>query len=373
MPVSLYVECGTASKKLLVPGTTVDSYPRVSSNHGMASFDDHDYRTSSYEVYTGVWRNWSNGPIIGATLTLNRREGALLIAFLALFVSVVGTHFWKIACFALHHAYSTEKAQDALHHQCQVVLRNSANGTSGLVSLVNILWTWSRKKLAKKPLQRTMPLIVFAALCMIAFGAASTFSSKISTALGNEVLIRGANCGILDSEAHTDSSEQITIFYPYMSQLMNSYASQAEQCYSSTSDAQNCNLYTKQRLPTNIDRNASCPFEDSICKLERGNIVFDTGYLDSHFDFGINAPEQERVLFRRVSSCAPIKSDGHRKSYQPPGTNSTETLYYYGGGLGESDDAIKSTPFTYDYPDYTWTATGERERPFGLDQSYTLG
>ncbi len=32
----------------------------------------------------------------------------------------------------------------------------------------------------------------------------------------------------------------------------------------------------------------------------------DTGLLDSHADLGINAPPQNRVSFRRVTTCAPL-------------------------------------------------------------------
>jgi hypothetical protein len=38
-------------------------------------------------VYLGVWTNWSRGQVMGSTLTLDRRNGSLLIAFLAFFVA----------------------------------------------------------------------------------------------------------------------------------------------------------------------------------------------------------------------------------------------------------------------------------------------
>lgn len=59
-------------------------------------------QSTGYSAYTGVWTNWSHGRIFGLTLTLSHRNGAFLTAFLALFVTFVGTCFWRITKFALH-------------------------------------------------------------------------------------------------------------------------------------------------------------------------------------------------------------------------------------------------------------------------------
>lgn len=56
---------------------------------------------------------------MGATLTLDRTYGNLLIAFTATFVGLVATAFWRIACLIFHRNYSTSDSRDALHHQRQ--------------------------------------------------------------------------------------------------------------------------------------------------------------------------------------------------------------------------------------------------------------
>lgn len=99
--------------------------------------DSSDY----YTIYEGVWTNWSHGRVFGSTITLNRRDGGLLISFIALFVTLVSTAFWRILCFAIHHYLSSEAPRDALYHQQQAILLNSANGGSGLWSLSQMLWT----------------------------------------------------------------------------------------------------------------------------------------------------------------------------------------------------------------------------------------
>lgn len=70
----------------------------------------------AYPVYTGIWFNWSQGRIQGATLTLSHQNGGLLTAFLALFITVVASSFWRLFCFAAHFKLSAGKSpQDGLY------------------------------------------------------------------------------------------------------------------------------------------------------------------------------------------------------------------------------------------------------------------
>lgn len=46
--------------------------------------------TNNYEIKLGFWTNWSDGKILGATMTLTRQNGGYLIAFLAIFVGMAG-------------------------------------------------------------------------------------------------------------------------------------------------------------------------------------------------------------------------------------------------------------------------------------------
>jgi hypothetical protein len=68
----------------------------------------------------------------------------------------------------------------------------------------------------------------------------------------------------------------------------------------------------RPNLNFSTNMNASCPFEYNLCAYnDQSAFQMDTGHLDSHLDFGINAPPQNRIIFRRVSTCAPIH---HRSS-----------------------------------------------------------
>lgn len=49
-----------------------------------------------YKVHLGLWTDWSRGQVMGLTLTLDRQQANLLIAFTASFVVFIGSRFWHI-------------------------------------------------------------------------------------------------------------------------------------------------------------------------------------------------------------------------------------------------------------------------------------
>jgi hypothetical protein len=83
-------------------------------------------------VYLGVWTNWSNGTVMDATLTTTRQRGNLLISFTGFLIPFVASRFWSIFSFVFHQCYSTSEPRDAIHHQHQVILRNSSSPDTGL-------------------------------------------------------------------------------------------------------------------------------------------------------------------------------------------------------------------------------------------------
>lgn len=151
--------------------------------------------TVQNSVYLGTWTNWSRGKIMGATLTLDRSHGNLLIAFTAIFTGIVTGRLWRIACYIFHRWYSTSQPRDALHHQRQAILRNSNSAVSSLYTFLQLVWAW--QNITSHPLVRVLPVLVTAMLCAIAFTVVGGFSSQISSALKNEVLLNGTNCAIV--------------------------------------------------------------------------------------------------------------------------------------------------------------------------------
>lgn len=169
----------------------------VSSNLGVNS-DTH--------VKIGFWTNWSHGRVLGSTLTLSQQDGALLIAFIALFVAFVGARLWKIACYGLHRFFSNAANQDALYHQRQAVLRNSDTAEAGLLRWSRMLIAWRGKE--THLYSRIVLLVILCAVLLGVFNAGGILSSRIASSSGTQVLINSGYCGINILGAARPGSDQ---------------------------------------------------------------------------------------------------------------------------------------------------------------------
>ncbi|KAN0073231.1 hypothetical protein V8E54_008451 [Elaphomyces granulatus] len=196
-------------------------------------------------IHVGFWTNWSHGRIAGATYTVTNRDGYFLIAFLASFITFVGTCFWRIISFIAHQYFSREDAQDAIY----------VSPTSSYFPQLKLKW---RRSL-----------------------------SATSLAVGLA-------------------------------------------CYGINTFTKDCTAYTRQSLPFNITRGTACPFsgQDIICRNVSGNIRIDTGFINSHFDLGINAPPENRFLLRLVTECAPLLNDGYTQVQNSTATTPVIDVLY---------------------------------------------
>lgn len=148
-----------------------------------------------YGVYTGVWTNWSRGSTFGWTLTLTKAEATLLTAFVAFFVTMVGTRLWKIASLIWHFKYTSPSPQDALHHQRQAILRNAPDALESLIDISRLALAWRSVKGLNGVWARILPVFAFSLFWVAAWTAAAGFSSQVSTAMSSEALISSPNCG----------------------------------------------------------------------------------------------------------------------------------------------------------------------------------
>ena len=73
---------------------------------------------------------------------MSSSSGALLVAFLALFVRLVGNHFWEIICFLIFWARTSarSRAKDGLWHQQQALLRNKQTDGTFAFELLRASW-----------------------------------------------------------------------------------------------------------------------------------------------------------------------------------------------------------------------------------------
>ncbi|KAI0515427.1 hypothetical protein F5B22DRAFT_189947 [Xylaria bambusicola] len=276
-------------------------------------------------AYLGLWTNWSRGSVLGLTFTTTRERGNLLIAFTAFFISFIATRVWKIVCLILHRSYSTSNPSDAVHHQQQVILRNSSSPESGLLSLIRLSNAY--KSSLKGRLLRQLTPILLAILVLVGFSIAGGFSSSISSSVRDEVLTKSTNCGIVGPS--TTSVTDLAIWTAHGSKLLNDAIQYAQNCYTEASAGKpECQKYVVNKIPTNMtDTSAPCPFDEKMCRTTE-NIRLDTGYINSHHLIGLDAPKSERFAWRYVLQCAPLRTDGYTSKVTIG--NKTEVRYHYG-------------------------------------------
>jgi hypothetical protein len=150
---------------------------------------------------------------------------------------------------------------------------------------------WRRH--TNRPLLRLAGIIITAVVCVLGFAVASGFSSRIASSTRTEVLLDGSNCGVLLAGVPlmtTNYEFVLNKFQPYVRSAISSSSSYATQCYnnnSATSGFLTCSTFASRSLPSFADSNAPCPFNETNCKNQKGNVLIDTGYLDIIEHFGL--------------------------------------------------------------------------------------
>jgi hypothetical protein len=94
----------------------------------------------------------------------------------------------------------------------------------------------------------------------------------------------------------------------YQSQKSIEFITYAMQCYreGGVPRPQGCDIFTKSALPYTSDTNASCPFAKEMCQSSTGNLLLDSGDLDSFDHLGFNTGP--RFLLRHQTHCAPLNT-----------------------------------------------------------------
>jgi len=142
----------------------------------------------------------------GATLTLTQQNGAYLVAFLALFVRLAGSHTWQILSYIFLQNRAIHTNTDTLTGQQLAVLRNVPSDLGVLLDVVKI--GFRGRKAAWQPLRKSVWLLLTAAAHIIIFGVAGIFSSRV-TGARSEVLLQPGTCGAwLDSDFSTSNGPQ---------------------------------------------------------------------------------------------------------------------------------------------------------------------
>ena len=274
------------------------------------------------KIYTGVWTNYSQGPFLGCTITLKEVHGAVLQAFLTVLLGSAGQAFWIIISYSVHQYRSKPRPHRPIFYQQQVVLRNSGTAFTAALRMGQLSFAWRASS-------RKFALYSFFYMCVamvisVGFLMASVFFPSFTKGSSDAMLLRPTNCGFwLPGDTITTSSEQASRIMLKDSEAVkyagNCYKERASDlrcnsCFEGSIKSV-CSSYTVGSIGRLRTSNTSCPFASDACKSSLGYqaaLMMDTGYIDTALTLGINGKSSERLLVRKVATCAPL----NLKKYQ---------------------------------------------------------
>jgi hypothetical protein len=349
---------------------------------------------SSAQVYKGVWTDWSKGAVLGKSLTVTDAMGNILLTIIATYISYVGMFLWRIIAFGLHQLLVKSSPTNAIRHQQQLAMRNSSDPLSAFIDVLSIWKAYqfnSRRSRLPNWFQRSRPqalgavppatnvkvrtgiLITVSFVVWAGLIVAGIESSNIAinSYQSSDVLVKQGLCGFWSFSAPTSQASQAAADDQAHKTLNDTLAGRAyaRACYAgdaSFGGTISCNFFTKQSLiytaqilknkcpfgTKNSSDNLNLPFKNGECDVEynTGAHFMDTGLLDSHVDLGINALADDRVKFRKVTTCSPITLANRTALAPPPypGQNFNYTGYLF-GPVGNSSNG----DFTLTYNQYT--------------------
>jgi hypothetical protein len=280
----------------------------------------------------------------------------------------------------LFRIHSKELA-DGLHYQHQAILRNTSSGATASGQFMRTGWAW-RNTGTKSPIYRSLGYSALAIFTVLAFTVAGVFSSWVTSSTSEVLLQASAYCGDFElygrfgySKNTTPLSDQYvnTVaaiqggFHSDMTHQASSYAQQCSALQKSQSGY--CSPIARREIAWTSTVSSDCPFGDNICI--NGSLHMDSGMIDSLLDLGINSRTEDRIGFRLVYKCAPIKTVGYRSGWLnasdplitsldlPQGfdTNSSSLLFYYGPNLAASGNVNFTYLYTKNAANYSYFST----------------
>jgi len=322
--------------------------------------------SSNAQVYAGKWTNWDDGTI---KITLSVFSGKILLVAIALFITICGMQSWAVCRLLLHQMYSRGESwqtygPDELDDEdIHFVLRNyTAFGTLLKVPKLALqrLRSPKRPDSPRRPPVFWMVLILLIALINLAGWPVAALFSALVAGTDSHVLITSPDCGIYLVTEFDDETLREAVGFTSIWRNKTAIADQyVQQCYGAALSSNSlCHSFVQQELKWVATTNVSCPFGGDICLGgELPAFEMDTGLLSSHEMFGLNTAPEERVMYRRKTTCSPLVTAGYSELI--PGVLPGEeiALYKY-GGVGSEDTTFllsiysQKTPAGY-YLGYT--------------------
>lgn len=125
-------------------------------------------------------------------------------------------------------------------------------------------------------------------------------------------------------------------------QLFADDFSYAMKCYGDHKP-EGCSKFVQPTLTYSSNTNGSCPFSAELCKMAFGNLVLDSGDIESARHLGLN--QGPPFTIRYQTSCAPLNTDEYAEwtsiRNSATGANQSFMIYNYGTRV------VSETPYNY--------------------------
>ncbi|VUC30471.1 unnamed protein product [Clonostachys rosea] len=270
-------------------------------------------------VHLGGWTNWNGNTASGGQITMGKNQADLLNIFIGIFLVFVGAGLWKLIAFfgfdfnRRHHEKKQQEGEpiqeclDGLFHQQQTVLRNGGSDIAIGVAHFNLWKAWRGGIFNAAVVMRTWPVIAVAFFTFTFFLVALPFTTALVLLdhQGDEILVKSPNCGFWAANLLDDD---LTATAALTNSSLEA-VSYVDNCYEGVAESSLCDRFlTRRSLPIVGQTNAECPFDKKMCLSQDKTPGFyiTTEVLDSHEDFGINAPPDGRIKLQRMTTCAPL-------------------------------------------------------------------
>ncbi|KAH7392537.1 hypothetical protein BKA66DRAFT_457717 [Pyrenochaeta sp. MPI-SDFR-AT-0127] len=266
-------------------------------------------------VKHGYWKNIEHGSILGGTITTDVRTGTVMIALLAILVTIATAHLWNLVVFGLHMLRADGRPADGLFRQQQALLRTAAAPTSMLADWVKLWWIW--RKRTGKALSRSVLLCGLTSLFAAATVVAGVFSSYVVDTSNLQVLVSSPECGPLrPNDGNTFSGNNLA-FLDYTSRLETLSQPYAQECYQDgTLLPARCRVFVQSNIPL-VPKRIDCPFSNAICKpFDQPGVTVDSGLVDANDIFGWNLQPHQRIKYRRKTTCGVLKTQEYQTVFE---------------------------------------------------------
>ena len=273
--------------------------------------------------YNGLWYDYATNTRI---LTLSGAKASTLQAALPIAITFVGAQVCSIIRLILYHLHykrkpNTSSAQiddfKGYLEQRRVLLRNSWGGLPLFFQLIPQVCHWRsfiRRHIPRdRGCRKATPLILI--VCFVHFAAWVVFGFIVSFLwtegyVAQEALVRSQNpCGTLSVNDVNDRLQRN--LFEFTDNNATVAADQyVKQCYlDEPSATAPCAFYPQRRLDIKKS-DGQCPFDVSQNCITTNSTPFtmDTEYIDSSDSLGMNAKPEDRILFRKLTTCSPISS-----------------------------------------------------------------